>query len=913
MKNLIRLQFAVLLVAILGLSSLVVPLQAQTHYRDTTLNTPIGRPTGTIPGCIDSDILWTSENGVWVSNNFNRLSSQGEVSTRGHIIIDDLNYIYGLTQNDALMYTTNEGDTWEEVYSGGGYPAGHSPADVTFVNDTTINNGTLRYFTMDERYIFEIIDGVLVEKLDDSDMNSICSNMTNTIYIAINNGEHKAYSIDDWENYVEMPGGAFSIDWKDGQLMTVHAGAVMTRSTNSEDSWETIITLDNSGQWLYCTWLVGPSANQLDLAVGSATFDQIQVWREIVAPTPEFVADELTGYAPLAIQFTDESTGQPTEWFWAFGDGETSTLQNPEHTYESAGSYTVSLTVSNDAGSNTETKDDYIVVEWLPMDASFTATPETGTAPVTVQFDDQSTGNPTSWSWDFGDGGVSTLQNPEYTYLTPGTYTVTLTIYGPGGEDTQEMINLIVVHYPLPVADFEADPTGGTAPLDVSFVNLSLNGETYLWNFGDGNTSTEMNPDFVYESPGVYTVTLTVENPDGMTDEMAKEDYITVVEPAQVVITSFTGDPAGFISRQPWTGNFSQENGESAEIMSSLGNQYSLDFASGTVTSNTLSSTGDDILTLSLTGANGQDFQDLSVPVFASHNLLADSIGSQNIQIYTSPSNVTPETIEYELVFPMQDFYSLYNFTFAANNQGAGIQEINFEPTANTLSIHVLCNTSSNYQTFSILQNESGESWFQNGMLMLFPDEGTLALLLEDIGSFVYPGEEINTKILTGAATTWTITNETYNEVVYTGSHSTTGITEKNITVGSWTLGPILEQSLRIDISSPIKTVSRYFPMDGTTGIADFENKITGDGLVEIYPNPFSEYTNIPFKISTPGKVKIELLDMNGSIIRVLLNDNKQSGDHQLNLEGASIPNGVYLLKLSTTNNISIRQLVRVQ
>jgi len=903
---LLHLQFLLLLL-ILGLSGfLTTPIEAQTHYRDTTLNTAIGRPTGTLLGCIDSDILWTCNDGVWVNNDFPRLSSQGEVSTQGYIIFNDLNYIYGLTQGDAIMYTTNEGDTWEEVYTAG-FPAGQSPQDVTCIND----NEELRWITIGGTKVFEIVDEVLEEKLYLSGLNSICSNMSDTIYIARSNGNHRAYSVDDWVNYVEMPGGAFSIDWKDGQLMTVHAGAVMTRSTNSEDSWETIITLDNSGQWLYCTWLVGPSANQLDLAVGSATFDQIQVWREIVAPTPEFVADQLTGYDPLTIQFTDLSTGQPTEWFWDFGDGETSDEQNPTHTYDAAGSFTVSLTVSNGAGSNMMTKDDYIVVEWLPMDASFTATPESGTAPVTVQFTDQSSGNPTAWEWNFGDGGVSTLKNPEYTYFTPGTYTVALTVIGPGGEDTQEMVNLITVHYPLPVANFEADPTGGLTPLEVGFVNLSENGSSYHWEFGDGGTSTALSPEYVYENPGVYTVSLMVENPDGMMDEMVKEDYITVAEPAQVVITSFAGEPAGFVTKQPWSGNFTHENGESAEISSSLGNQYTLDFASGTVTSSTLSNTGEDILTLSLTGANGQDFQDLSVPVFASHNLLSDSIGSQNIQIYTSPTLATPETIEYELLFPMQDFYSLYNFTFAANNQGAGIQEIIFQPTANALSIHVQCNTSSNYQTFSIRQNESGTSWFQNGLLMLFPDEGTLALLSEDISNFVYPSEVISTKIFTGAATTWTITNETYNEVVYTGSHTATGITEKTINVGSWTLGPILEQSMRIDISSPIKTISRYFPMDGTTGMVDFGNETSADRLGEMYPNPFSGQTTIPFFISTPGKVKIELFNIKGSLIRVLLNENKQSGDHQIELEGASIPNGVYLVKLSTTNNVSIRQLVK--
>jgi len=586
----------------------------------------------------------------------------------------------------------------------------------------------------------------------------------------------------------------YNVIIKDGKLISVSPGEVKTRSTNPADTWETIIELDPSSQWIYCTWLVDASANQLDLAVGSMTYDKIQVWRQIIAPTADFIADETSGFAPLEVNFTDESTGNPTSWLWDFGDGNTSDEQNPSHVYATAGNFTVKLTVSNNAGSDTETKVDYISAVWPEVTADFSADPLSGVAPLEVQFTDESV-NALEWEWNFGDGGVSTLQNPEYTYLTPGTYTVTLTITGPGGTDTQEMENLISVQFPAPVADFSGDPTGGTAPLDVSFVNLSLNGSEYLWNFGDGEFSDEMNPDHEFTLPGTYTVSLTVTGPGG-DDIMIKENYITVVEPAQVVITSFSGNPAGFATIG-WEGNFTHQNGESATILSSLSNQYSIDFVGGNIVSTELTSTGDDLLTLTVSGANGSDTQELLVPVFADHNLLADTISNSNIQIYTSPTQVTPELIKYELELPIQEFYNLYNFTFQATNAGAGIEDITFESNGNMLFVDVFCNTTSNYHTFKIQQNESGSLWFQTGLLMLFPDAPTLEMLSEDISTFVYPGEELSTKIFTGAATNWTFTNETYNEVVYTGSHSSTGITEKTIEIGSWTLGPILEQTIR--------------------------------------------------------------------------------------------------------------------
>ncbi len=900
--NLISLQFAVLLVAILGLSGFVSTANAQsseTHFLFQEMNSSNGSPVGISPeSFVDYKDLWAFNGTNYVSSVFN--NGPDDIIVFDKIIVDETTLIYGISNGDELCYTADNGENWTVIYSGS-FPLNISPHDMTCV----YKDETFHWFPMTGSNLFYINGNILESRLDFGDCNSVCSNGTDTIYIARGSFSDRAYSVIDWDNYVDLGNGLSSIDWKNNKLISITASKVKMRSTNPSDTWETIINLNPSDYWQYCTWLDD------GIAIGSNVTKVIQVWREIVAPNPEFSGDELSGYAPHEVQFTDLSSGQPTEWFWDFGDGETSDEQSPNHTYDVAGSYTVTLTVANDAGSNMLTKDDYIVVEWRPMDASFTATPESGTAPLTVQFDDQSVGNPTSWEWVFGDGGVSTLQNPEYTYMNPGTYTVTLTVFGPGGEDTQIMEDLVVVHHPLPVADFEADPTGGTAPLDVSFVNLSLNGSEYLWDFGDGNTSTEMNPDFVYDTPGMYTVTLTVTNPDGLTDEMVKEDYITVVPPAQVVITSFTGDPAGFISKQPLNGSFSQENGETASILSSSNNQYTVNFAAGTVTSTALTTAGEDILTLTVTGPTGSDTQELIVNIYEYHNLLADTITNQNIQIYTSPILATPEIIEYELLFPMQDFYNLYDFSFQANNQGAGIQEISFETNANTLSIQVQCNTTSNYQTFSILQNESGESWFQNGLLMLFPDEATLALLSEDISNFVNPGEDISTKIFTGSPTTWTITNETYNEVVYTGNHSTTGITEKTINVGSWTLGPILEQTLRIDISSPAKTISRYFPMDGTTGIIDFENEFGGDQLGKNYPNPFSDQTNIPIYISTPGNVKIELFDINGSIIRELLNEVKEAGNHLIKLEGAPIHPGVYLVKMTTHKHTFIRELIK--
>jgi carboxypeptidase T len=141
-------------------------------------------------------------------------------------------------------------------------------------------------------------------------------------------------------------------------------------------------------------------------------------------PTAAFSGSPTSGTTPLAVSFTDESTGA-TSWSWDFGDTGTSTEKDPDHIYTAVGTYTVSLTVTNPFGSDAETKIDYIAVTApQPSTADFTANSTTITEGQNVTFTDLSTNNPTSWSWIFAGGtpSTSTDQNPNVTYNTAGTF-----------------------------------------------------------------------------------------------------------------------------------------------------------------------------------------------------------------------------------------------------------------------------------------------------------------------------------------------------------------------------------------------------------------------------------------------------------------------------------------------------------
>jgi len=247
------------------------------------------------------------------------------------------------------------------------------------------------------------------------------------------------------------------------------------------------------------------------------------------APVADFSADPVSGIAPLTVSFTDLSTGA-SSWSWDFGDGDTSSAQNPTHTYDSPGTYNVCLEVSNDCGTHTACMD--IVVDPEPCDlptACFTADPTSGDAPLTVTFADCSE-DADSWLWDFGDGITSIEQNPTHTYsiASNDAYTVCLTVENECGTDQVCAEITVIKPGAPPEAAFSADPTSGYAPLTVIFTDESTGNPTgWSWNFGDGETSSDQNPVHTYNDPGTYTVTLSVVNDYGFSEA---DDVITVRE-----------------------------------------------------------------------------------------------------------------------------------------------------------------------------------------------------------------------------------------------------------------------------------------------------------------------------------------------------------------------------------------------
>ncbi len=177
-----------------------------------------------------------------------------------------------------------------------------------------------------------------------------------------------------------------------------------------------------------------------------------------VPPLARIGADpQRADYAPLTVTFTDTSLGDITSWLWNFGDGSTSTEQNPVHIYQKQGNYSVRLAVAGPAGTSTMEEPVFILVGPFPPVAYFEAIYTSHPAPCSVEFMQYSEGTITEWLWDFGDGTKSTARKPTHTYQRNGNFTVNLTITGPEGTSTKSRPSFIHIGEPFFIS---ADPIG---------------------------------------------------------------------------------------------------------------------------------------------------------------------------------------------------------------------------------------------------------------------------------------------------------------------------------------------------------------------------------------------------------------------------------------------------------------------
>jgi gliding motility-associated-like protein len=252
--------------------------------------------------------------------------------------------------------------------------------------------------------------------------------------------------------------------------------------------------------------------------------------------------------------FTDASSissGSIGSWNWNFADGNTSASQNPTNIFDSAGVYNVILTVTSDSGCTSQSTQP-VTVNPSP-NASFSSAVDCKS--LNVVFNDSTTinsGTISSYSWNFGDGGTSSVQNPSYSYLTSTANTVTLIVQSDNG--CTDTVSAEVTPGAPVVAEYF--PEGGNYNVNqsVNFDNLSTGGISFIWNFQDGSTSTDEDPSHSFSTPGTYAVELTATNAAGCSDTISY-DFV-IASAGTAVPTGFTPNDDGLNDYFYVIGNF---------------------------------------------------------------------------------------------------------------------------------------------------------------------------------------------------------------------------------------------------------------------------------------------------------------------------------------------------------------------
>lgn len=244
-------------------------------------------------------------------------------------------------------------------------------------------------------------------------------------------------------------------------------------------------------------------------------------------PKAAFSSNTTEGCTPLIVQFTDLSAQNPTNWRWDFGNGNTSTQQNPGVIYVQPGTYTIKLVAGNASGVDSVIKTAYITVYAKP-DIQFTATPLTGCVPLNVQFSSQSTagsGTITEYIWDFGDGKISPDVNPVHTYNTVDSFDISLTVKNSYGCKQLLQQKALVKVVDNVTAAYSFSFANGCAQSNaIKFTNQSTatGTLTYQWSFGDGQTATDASPAHTYSGAGSYNAQLVAISSSGCSDTIVQ-------------------------------------------------------------------------------------------------------------------------------------------------------------------------------------------------------------------------------------------------------------------------------------------------------------------------------------------------------------------------------------------------------
>ena len=693
-------------------------------------------------------------------------------------------------------------------------------------------------------------------------------------------------------------------------------------------------------------------------------------------PEIDFSASTTDGTAPLPVQFAHLNTGGPiTTYSWNFGDDATSSVANPVHTYMSdeAESFSVSLTVEGPGGADVIEYIDLISVIPItfPPVSNFTANTQVSFGD--VEFTAQANGQVDSYSWDFGDENTSSDQNPLHSYSEAGTYSVSLTVSGPTGSDTETKTDYIQILSPETViAGFELASSSGITPFTAMFTNISMGSiEGYQWNFGDGDSSEDQNPTHTYTEPGSYMATLIV---TGMINSDTTSQEITALSAAPMItsISDVPNDQGGRVyvsfagsgydtntpNRNEQYAVERQDNdiwvnvgsgpayGESSYIFevttlsdsTSSGNAASnfriiASMDEGIWISEASSGYSIDNLAPSVPSEFAAQYENGSVNLSWSantetdlgyYNLYRDGelLTSVNANSYFDDTVMMGQSYEYSLTaVDIHDNESELTQSVAVETLLMG--DINFDATINVQDVILIINM--------ILPNGTE---FTDEQLAAADINGDGAINIQDIvlviniilGDDLARGESISNAVLEYGNGQFKIQTDGLVagiELRLSGVYSMT----KTYLPEGWEFHSKDHTMLMYNMGGDNLSSELLFEYQGELSvesniIADwFGNGISAQiiqlpeefALVSAYPNPFNPVTTINYALPIETNLSIAIYNMQGRRVELLVNEKVDAGLHSVFWNADEYSSGVYFVKMIAGDYVNTQKLMLVK
>lgn len=599
----------------------------------------------------------------------------------------------------------------------------------------------------------------------------------------------------------------------------------------------------------------------------------------------------------LTLSFTDQSISTSTNlnYFWSFGDGTSSTLQNPTHTFPAYGFYQVCLTIYDTLCQSTFC--DYILIGHLPdtnnvpCSANFTYNLSPANVS-TFSFTDLSTGNPTAWLWNFGDGGTSTLQNPTHTYTSNGIYLVTLTISNAFTQCTSTFVGYLSVDSIWTTncqSAFSWQP--GNVPYNVGFYDFSMgnNITSWSWTFGDGTSSNQQHPFHSYGGPGLFQVCLTITSGNNCTSTWCDyvqvdtfnfcNNYFTYQTSGNTILFNgfHTGAPA--VNYQWSFGDGSCGVGQQVtHTYTNPGTYYVSLISSDTVGCTAIS---DQIIVV-----GGGTFNQIYGQVFGGN---------------------FPQLQGYVLLYSDNTNPAQPSYFDVAQIDSMGVYVFSQVPNGNYYILAVPFNVPGYLPTYY------GDviDWANATVITVPPANNPYNIyLVSATGTQISGVGAINGTVQTNSIVSNLFTNmkvllydENQNPITYTGMQTSNSFAFNNLGFNTYYINPQLpgyeSEMTRVTLNDQNATLNIQITIVGNQLILGVEETHAQFAVEGIYPNPASDKVTVSIYSADDQSGTIKLLDANGKLITVQPTT-LQVGDNSIDLNVQPLANGIYFIQILT-------------